>query len=129
MTPTEGGLLVSISDQSDAPMFTLGSAVPERDLVVAMEKIGKILAERPGAVAIRGHTDARPFKSGTYDNWRLSSARAESAYYMLVRGGLDEKRVSQISGFADRRPQVVDDPLSPANRRIEILLQDTQDKS
>ncbi|SIQ55636.1 chemotaxis protein MotB [Rhizobium sp. RU20A] len=129
VTPTEGGLLVSISEQSEAPMFTLGSAVPERDMVVAMEKIGKILAERPGAVAIRGHTDARPFKSGTYDNWRLSSARAESAYYMLVRGGLDEKRVSQISGFADRRPQVPDDPLSPANRRIEILLQDTQDKT
>ncbi len=129
VTPTEGGLLVSISEQVDAPMFTVGSAVPERDMVIAMEKIGKILAERPGAVAIRGHTDARPFKSGTYDNWRLSSARAESAYYMLVRGGLDEKRVSQISGFADRRPQVVNDPLAPANRRIEILLQDTQDKT
>ncbi|WP_377294070.1 MotB family protein [Rhizobium sp. SG2393] len=129
VTPTEGGLLISISEQVDAPMFTVGSAVPERDMVIAMEKIGKILAERPGAVAIRGHTDARPFKSGTYDNWRLSSARAESAYYMLVRGGLDEKRVSQISGFADRRPQVVNDPLAPANRRIEILLQDTQDKT
>lgn len=123
VTPTEGGLLVTISEQVDTPMFTIGSSVPEKSLVVAMEKLGKVLAERPGAIAIRGHTDARPFKKGAYDNWRLSADRAQSAYYMLVHGGLAESRVSQITGFADKRPQVPDDPLAPANRRIEILLQ------
>ena len=45
---------------------------------------------------------------------------------MLVRGGLDEKRVSQISGFADKRLQVPNDPNAPQNRRIEILLQTDQ---
>lgn len=123
VTRAEGGLLVTISEQTDAPMFAIGSAVPQKELVIAMEKIGKLLAGRQGAVAIRGHTDGRPFKDGTYDNWRLSAARAQSAYYMLVRGGLKEERVSQISGFADRRLQVPDDPYAPANRRIEILLQ------
>lgn len=123
VTPTEGGLLVTISEQSDTQMFGVGSAVPEKNTVVAMEKIGKLLATRPGAIAIRGHTDARPFKDGSYDNWRLSSARAQSAYYMLVRGGLKEDRVSQITGFADRRLQVTADPLAPQNRRIEILIQ------
>lgn len=126
VTPTEGGLLVTVSEQSDAPMFGVGSAVPQRDMVVAMEKIGKLLSARKGAVAIRGHTDARPFKNGAYDNWRLSSDRAQSAYYMLIRGGLAESRVSQISGFADKRPQVPADPMAPANRRIEILLQTDQ---
>ena len=77
-------------------------------------------------IAIRGHTDGRPFKKGAYDNWRLSSDRAQSAYYMLIRGGLAENRVSQISGFADKRLQVPNDPLAPANRRIEILLQTNQ---
>ncbi|OHV85870.1 MotB family protein [Ensifer sp. LCM 4579] len=126
VSPTEGGLLVTISEQSDAPMFSVGSAVPQKELVFAMEKIGSLLATRQGAVAIRGHTDGRPYKDGTYDNWRLSAARAQSAYYMLVRGGLKEERVSQISGFADRRLQVPDDPYAPANRRIEILLQSGQ---
>ena len=123
VTPTEGGLLVTISEQADTPMFGVGSAVPEKDMVIAMEKIGKLLSARTGAIAIRGHTDGRPFKKGVYDNWRLSSDRAQSAYYMLVRGGLAESRVSQISGFADKRLQVPKDPLAPANRRIEILLQ------
>jgi len=126
VTPTEGGLLVTISEQGDTPMFGLGSAVPEKDMVIAMEKIGKLLSARSGAIAIRGHTDGRPFKKGAYDNWRLSSDRAQSAYYMLIRGGLAESRVSQISGFADKRLQDTKDPLAPANRRIEILLQTNQ---
>jgi chemotaxis protein MotB len=126
VTPTEGGLLVTISEQADTPMFGVGSAVPEKDMVIAMEKIGKLLSARAGSIAIRGHTDGRPFKKGIYDNWRLSSDRAQSAYYMLVRGGLAESRVSQISGFADKRLQVPNDPLAPANRRIEILLQTNQ---
>ncbi|SDA40364.1 MotB family protein [Sinorhizobium sp. NFACC03] len=123
VTPAEGGLMVTISERTDAQMFAIGSAVPQKELVLAMEKIGHLLAERQGAVAIRGHTDGRPFKDGTYDNWRLSAARAQSAYYMLVRGGLKEGRVSQITGFADRRLQIPADPYAPGNRRIEILLQ------
>ncbi len=123
VTPAEGGLLVSLTDQMDTPMFNIGSALPKREMVLAMEKIGKILESRPGAIAIRGHTDARPFAGGKNDNWRLSMDRAQSAYYMLVRGGLAEKRVSQVTGFADRRLKVPSDPMADANRRIEILIQ------
>lgn len=123
VTPAEGGLLVSLTDQMDTPMFNVGSALPKREMVLAMEKIGKILESRPGAIAIRGHTDARPFAGGKNDNWRLSMDRAQSAYYMLVRGGLAEKRVSQVTGFADRRLKVPADPMADANRRIEILIQ------
>jgi chemotaxis protein MotB len=123
VTPSEGGLLVTISDQSDAAMFNVGSAVPRRELVLAMERLGKLLQDKPGRIVIRGHTDARQFKGTENDNWRLSMARAHSAYYMLVRGGLSEDRVEQVSGFADRRPQVAEDPLADANRRIEILIE------
>jgi chemotaxis protein MotB len=124
VTPAEGGLLITISDQLQTPMFNTSSAVPRKELVLAMEKIGGILAKRQGDVVIRGHTDGRPFKDSSNDNWRLSAARAHSAYFMLVKGGLNEDRVKQISGFADRRPQVTEDPLAPQNRRIEILLED-----
>lgn len=126
VTPAEGGLLVTISDQSDAAMFNVGSAVPRRELVLAMEKLGQVLQEKPGRIVIRGHTDGRQFRGTENDNWRLSMARAHSAYYMLVRGGLSEDRVEQVSGFADRRLQVPDDPLADANRRIEILIEAEQ---
>ena len=120
---TDKGVVISVTDLLDFGMFEIGSAVPRRELVLAMEKIGKMLAAHDGRVIINGHTDGRPFRSDTYDNWRLSTARAHSAYYMLVRGGLDERRISEVAGFADRRLKDPADPLSPTNRRIEILLE------
>ncbi|RDJ15395.1 MotB family protein [Rhizobium grahamii] len=125
VTSSEGGLLVSISDQSDDSMFNIGSAVPRKEMVLAMEKIGEILKGKPGAVVIRGHTDGRQYK-GENENWRLSMDRAQSAYYMIVRGGLDEKRISQVSGFADRKLKDQANPFNATNRRIEILLQADQ---
>jgi chemotaxis protein MotB len=126
VTSSEGGLLVSISDQNDDSMFNVGSAVPRQEMVLAMEKIGAILKERGGAIAIRGHTDGRQYKGAQNENWRLSMDRAQSAYYMLVRGGLEEQRISQVSGFADRRLKLPSDPFNAANRRIEILVQADQ---
>jgi chemotaxis protein MotB len=124
--PAEGGLLVTLTDQNNDQMFTVGSAVPSKEMVLAMEKIGRLLSERKGAVVIRGHTDGRPYKGSDKDNWGLSMARAHAAYYMLVRGGLDEARITQVSGFADRRLLKPDDPYAAANRRIEILVQGDQ---
>jgi chemotaxis protein MotB len=73
-------------------------------------------------IVIRGYTDARPYRSSSYDNWRLSSARAHMAHYMLVRGGFDEKRIERIEGYADRLLRLPNSPEAPENRRIEILL-------
>jgi chemotaxis protein MotB len=42
---------------------------------------------------------------------------------MLKRAGVDESRISQISGFADHRLKSPSTPLDPTNRRIEILIQ------
>ncbi|MDX8454239.1 MotB family protein [Mesorhizobium sp. VK9D] len=119
---TDKGVVISITDQLDFGMFEIGSAMPRRELVLAMEKIGHIINEKKGTITISGHTDARPFRSDTYDNWRLSTARAHSAYYMLVRGGVDESRVTEVAGFADRQPKIASDPMAAANRRIEILM-------
>lgn len=123
VTPAEGGLLISVSDQAATPMFDLGSAVPKPETVKALASIGQVLAQQKGRVVIRGHTDARPFKDGTGDNWTLSVNRARSAYYMLIRGGLAENRVVQVSGYADRQLKIKGDPLNPKNRRIEILVE------
>lgn len=119
---TDKGVVISITDQLDFGMFEIGSALPRRELVLAMEKIGHIINEKKGSITISGHTDARPFRSDTYDNWRLSTARAHSAYYMLVRGGVDESRITEVAGFADRQPKIASDPMAAANRRIEILM-------
>jgi chemotaxis protein MotB len=120
---TDKGVVISITDRLDFGMFKIGSAMPNRDLVLAMDKIGRIINGQKGKITIQGYTDARPFRSDTYDNWRLSTARAQSAYYMLVRGGVEERRIVEVSGFADRRPKDKANPLAAVNRRIEILME------
>jgi chemotaxis protein MotB len=117
------GVMISVTDELNYGMFEIGSAVPQRELVLAMEKIAAALTAQQGSIRINGHTDARPFRTEAYDNWRLSTARAHSAYYMLVRTGLDERRIREVAGFADRDLKVPEDPNADANRRIEIFLE------
>ena len=121
---TDEGLLVSLTDAADFGMFAIGSAEPQPELVRAIDKIAPLIAERPGTIVVRGHTDGRQFRTPHYDNWRLSSARAHMAYHMLVRGGAAPARIVRIEGHADRRLKKADDPLAAQNRRIEILLKE-----
>jgi chemotaxis protein MotB len=121
---TEEGILVSMTDRQNFSMFAVGSAEPQPRVVRIMDAIAMSLETLPGTIVVRGHTDARPYRSATYDNWRLSSARAQMAYYMLTRGGVPEKRFDRIEGFADHRLRDPAHPLSAENRRIEILLRE-----
>lgn len=118
------GLLVTLMDERKFGMFAVGSAEPEPELIKTIDAIGKLIGNRPGKIVVRGHTDARPFRSKDYDNWRLSTARAHMAYYMLVRGGVPETRFEKIEGYADHWLKNAGDPEAPENRRIEILIRE-----
>ena len=122
VTVSDEGVLISVTDDYDFGMFAIASAEPRPVLVAVMDRIGKIVKDYPHPVTIRGHTDGRRYRAGTSDNWRLSTARAHMAYYMLVRGGVDEKRFDRIEGHADRSLRVPNDADAAQNRRIEILL-------
>jgi chemotaxis protein MotB len=116
------GLLISLTDSAGFAMFTSASPLPQPQTVKLLTEVGKKLRDLKGSLVLRGHTDSRPFKAGASDNWRLSSSRAQMAFYMLVRGGLDEKRLERVEGYADRRPKNTRNPAAAENRRIEILL-------
>ena len=120
----EDGLLVSLTDDASFGMFAVGSAEPRPELIRVIDKIGPLLTKRPGVIIVRGHTDNRPYKSENYDNWRLSTARAQMAYYMLVRSGVDAQRIEHVEGYADRRPKLQNDPAAAQNRRIEIMVRE-----
>lgn len=119
---TKEGVLVSLTDKANFGMFAIGSAEPRPKVVLIMEQIAAILNATSGSVVIRGHTDARPYRSATYDNWRLSTARAHMAQYMLVRAGFLEARIERVEGHADHMLKLPSDPEAAENRRIEILL-------
>lgn len=116
------GVAIELMDQAHYGMFAVGSAKPDKKVVDLLAGVAKILQNRKGDVIISGHTDARPYRNATYDNWQLSSSRAQMAYYMLVRGGLDEKRILRVEGYADHQLKNNSDPYAAENRRIEIFM-------
>ena len=122
----DDGILISITDRQNFSMFPVGSAEPQARVVRMMDAIAMSLEAIPGSIVVRGHTDGRPYRSRTYDNWRLSAARAQMAYYMLNRGGVPEKRFDRIEGFADHRLKNSAHPLAAENRRIEILVREAK---
>ena len=121
---TSEGLLISLTDRLTYSMFAVGSAEPRPELIRAMDQIATVLKTRPGNIVLRGHTDARLYKSGTYDNWRLSSARAQMASYMMTRAGIPEARIERVEGHADHTLRDPAHPMAAENRRIEILLRE-----
>jgi chemotaxis protein MotB len=109
---------------SSAVTFASGDAVLAPEGEVALARAGKILAGLPNVVRVEGHTDDIPMRGGKFEsNWHLSSARAQSVVRLLMREGLDPRRI-QVIGYADVKPRQPND--SPegraANRRIEIKL-------
>lgn len=121
--PENKGFLIQLSDHDKYGMFDIGSSKPKKSLVQLSEKIGKILREAKGTIIIRGHTDARPYKNKHYDNWQLSTARAQMVYYMLIRSGIDPNSIDHIEGHADRSLLNKKDPNAAENRRVEIYFQ------
>lgn len=124
VSATKSGLLVSLTESAAFEMFKTGSAEPEPQMMQLVEAVARALKTRDGDIIIRGHTDSRPYRNKYYDNWQLSTARANFARYMLIRGGIGERRIRRVEGVADLEPKNPDDPQAPENRRIEIFITD-----
>ncbi|MFV0279842.1 MAG: flagellar motor protein MotB [Rhodoblastus sp.] len=119
---TPEGALISLTDRADLGTFAVGSSEPEQRLLRALAAIADTLRTKTGSIVVRGHTDARPYRGGKSDNWRLSFERAQRAFSGLVEAGFDERRVERVEGYADHKLRNAAAPEAPENRRIEILL-------
>jgi chemotaxis protein MotB len=121
---TADGLRIQIVDEQNRPMFDSGSAALRPHMRELLHEIAQILAEVPNRLTLEGHTDAAPFAGGErgYSNWELSSDRANASRRELLAGGLPEARVLRVQGLASSSLFLREDPLSPANRRISIIV-------
>jgi chemotaxis protein MotB len=121
---TRDGLRIQIVDDQNRPMFDSGSAVVKPYMRDLLQAIGEILTEVPNLLTLEGHTDATPFPGGErgYSNWELSADRANASRRELMVGGLEENRVLRVQGLAFSQPFERDQPTSPSNRRISIIV-------
>jgi chemotaxis protein MotB len=74
-------------------------------------------------MAMEGHTDSKPYAAGNYENWELSSDRANAARRTMQLYGIGADQVTQVRGFADQRLRKKEDPFDAANRRISLIVQ------
>jgi chemotaxis protein MotB len=129
---TRDGLRIQIVDEQNRPMFDSGSALVKPYMRELLREIGAVLAEVPNHLTLEGHTDAQPFAGGDhgYSNWELSADRANASRRELVAGGLPDGRVLRVQGLASSTLIEREEPNSPANRRISIIVmnRDAEDR-
>ncbi len=124
ITITQEGLRIELMESAKGTFFELGSAKPTPALIELLKVLSENLGKLPNHISIEGHTDAKPFsESHTYDNWDLSSDRANEARRMMQSEGLQPGQVSQVRGFADQRLRLPQQPEDPSNRRISLIVQ------
>jgi chemotaxis protein MotB len=119
---TPEGLRIQLLDRENVAMFPSGSDRMHPHTERLLRIVTQAVAALPNRLSIRGHTDARPFVSANYDNWRLSSARADATRRVMLAAGLAPERVAEVVGRADAEPLFAADPNDPRNRRISIVL-------
>lgn len=123
MDRTPQGLRIQIVDQDRLEMFPRGSSTMAEQAHKLMDLVAKVIERMPNQVAITGHTDSTPFSNNaSYTNWELSTDRANASRRALLAAGVPENRVALVVGKADQEPLVAEDPASPQNRRISIVL-------
>lgn len=120
---TPDGMLIQIVDSKGKPMFASGSAKMKDATVKLMALLGQSLTELPNDMVITGHTDAVPFTSRkSYDNWDLSTDRANAMRRILKDNGVTTDRITRVSGMAATQLLKPEAPKDASNRRIEVLL-------
>ena len=116
------GVVLEIVDSESAPLFTVGSSTPTPLLSNLLNEISSSFGAFENDVKLVGHTDNRQFRRQEYDNWRLSSDRANAARMLLIQNGLPENRIKEVSGKADTDLLVPEDPAAAQNRRISVVI-------
>jgi chemotaxis protein MotB len=124
ITITAEGLRIDLMESAKGTFFELGSAKPTEALKDVLQVLSQDLGQLPNRISIEGHTDSKPYAGdGSYDNWDLSSDRANEARRLMQHERLRQAQVSQVRGFSAQRLRLPGHPEDPSNRRISLIVQ------
>jgi len=118
---TDEGLVIEIFDLPDVSLFATDTAEPTVALRGITDLLAEVLALAENRIAVEGHVRSYPITLIDNPSWDLSATRAQVMRGLLGTAGLAEKRISRISGHADREP-VTADPTALRNNRLEVIL-------
>jgi chemotaxis protein MotB len=122
VTVTSDGLLITFTDNNQDLLFDLSSSALKRPLIQVLEGIAPVLTRTGYRLRIQGHTDARPFPTGSgRNNWSLSFERADQARRVLESKGFPDQRLVGVFAHGASAPLDPKDPKAAGNRRLSIL--------
>jgi chemotaxis protein MotB len=122
---TGEGLRIDLMESEQGTFFISGSPTPTPAGTRLLSALAAELGKMPNQLVIEGHTDARPFRSlpaSQWDNWDLSTTRANAARRLLEDSGIRTGQIVELRGFSDRRLLNPADPNDPRNRRISVVV-------
>jgi len=120
---TPNGLQIQVLDDRKRPMFGAGVDLPKDYAAKLLEEVGSVLKSTTNRISIAGHTDSSGYQQNAeYTNWELSADRANAARRLLIKGGVNPKKIAQVVGLADTVPFDAENPYNPRNRRISIIV-------
>jgi chemotaxis protein MotB len=120
---TEEGLLIQILDAAgDDLLFDRSSSELKPRLEQLLAVIAPILGRLDNKIQVHGHTDGKPFPTGsTRSNWALSFERADAARLVLEKNGLKKGQVGGVFAHGSSALYDPKNPNAPENRRLAIL--------
>ncbi len=117
------GLVLEIIDSDDRPLFHVGRSEPTPLLAELLSLVSNSFSSFENDIKIVGHTDNLRYRDkAAYDNWNLSTDRANTARRLFLENGMAKNRIREVSGKADTDLLIVDDPSAAQNRRIAITI-------
>jgi chemotaxis protein MotB len=121
---TPDGLQIQIVDDQKRPMFDSGSAVVKPYMRDILREIGSALNGVENKISLDGHTDRAAYGNGDrgYSNWELSADRANASRRELAAAGMPDDKLARVVGLASSNLLDTQNPLSPTNRRISIIV-------
>jgi chemotaxis protein MotB len=126
ITITSEGLRIELLEDENGTFYQSGSARLSDRGQELLALLAAELKTLPNDLLIEGHTDATQYSTdANYSNWELSADRANSARRLLQQDGVRSNQVTQIRGYADQLLRVKDNPFDPSNRRISILVKNS----
>jgi chemotaxis protein MotB len=126
ITITPEGLRIELIEDKNGTFYQLGSAHLSDSGQELLALLAGELKTLPNNL-IEGHTDATPYSTdNSYTNWELSADRANSARRLLQQDGVRDNQVTQVRGYADQLLRVKSNPYDPSNRRISILVKNSE---
>lgn len=123
MQETPEGLKIDVIDDPQKPMFMPGAALMTDQGKKVLDSMARMIQKSPNNITISGHTDAAgATPNPQYTLWELSADRANAARRFLATTVLESDRVAKVAALADKELLTPQEPTSPRNRRITIVL-------